>query len=81
MIMKKSGIEKVIDLLSGWFLNGVILAVWGASVFLLTRLDYPAAFQIWPVLLVLAMIAFSLPFALAIMLKGGFTHSARKTVF
>lgn len=79
--MKSSVLEKSIDMLSGWFLNGVIVSVWVMSVILLTKLEYPAALQIWPVLLVLGMIALSLPFALAMMLKGGFAHSDRKSVF
>jgi hypothetical protein len=79
--MKNSAIERAIDLLSGWFLNGIIVALWAMSIAVLVQMDYPAAFQIWPVVMLLGMIALSLPFALVIMLKGGFRHIDRKTVF
>jgi hypothetical protein len=79
--MENSIVEKTIDMLSGWFLNGVIVAVWALAILVLTQMEYPAAFQIWPILVVLGMIALSLPFAMAMMLKGGFTHSHRKSIF
>lgn len=79
--MKNSIIEQAIDKISGFFLNGIIVSLWLLSVGVLAQMDYPAAFQIWPVLLLLSMVALSLPVGLIIMFTGGITHSHRKTVF
>lgn len=80
-LMKNSLVEKMIDQFSGWFLNCIIVALWVMAVGALAQMDYPAAFQIWPVLMLLGMIAISLPFGLVVMLKGGFRHNERKSVF